>query len=73
MRHTPLIEAREMAQSGSSSDYTVRRDGLLLFRSCICVPVVKSLKELILQEVYGSTYAMHPRSTKIYHNLRETY
>ena len=68
-----LLEAREVAQSGSPSDYTVRRDCLLLFKDCICVPAVESLKELILQKAHGLAYAMHLGSTKMYCNLRETY
>ena len=68
-----LLEAREVAQSGPLLDYIVRRDSLLLFGGCICVLAVESLKELILQEAHGLAYAMHQRSTKMYHNLRESY
>ena len=73
LQDLPLIEARGMAQNGAPSNFTVRRDGLLLFKNRVCVLTVESLKELILQEAHGSAYAIHPRSTKMYHNLRETY
>ena len=67
-----LLEAKEMVQSGSHSDYIVRRDGLLLFKGRICVSTVESLKELILQEAYGLAYAMHLNSMKMYQTIRQT-
>ena len=66
MQDPQLQEDRELAQSGSPTAYTVRRDGLLLFRGHVCVSIVESLKEKILQEAHGSAYAMHPSSTKMY-------
>ena len=39
----------------------------------LCVPNVGGLKKEIMEEAHSSAYAMHPRSTKMYHTLREYY
>ena len=39
----------------------------------LCVPDVGGLNKEIMEEAHSSAYAMHPRSTKMYHTLREHY
>jgi hypothetical protein len=39
----------------------------------ICVSEVKEIRELILQEAHDSAYSIHPRSTKMYHDLKSRY
>ncbi|XP_040942739.1 uncharacterized protein [Gossypium hirsutum] len=43
------------------------------FKGRYCVPNDKNLKQSILQEPHNSFYAMHPSSTKMYHDLREVH
>lgn len=38
----------------------------------VCVPN-KGLKREILAEAHGATYTVHPSSTKMYQDLKETY
>ena len=47
----------------------------MLFRSQgrLCVPCVDGLKEKSLDEAHGSSYSIHPRSTKMYRDLRDVY
>jgi predicted aldo/keto reductase-like oxidoreductase len=37
------------------------------------VPNVKELKDKVLCESYESTYSIHPRENKMYHDLKAIY
>jgi hypothetical protein len=37
------------------------------------VPNVKELKENILHEAHESAYSIHPRGSKMYHDLKANY
>ena len=39
----------------------------------LCVPDVGDVRREIMEEAHSSAYAMHPRSTKMYHTLKEHY
>jgi hypothetical protein len=39
----------------------------------ICVPNLKPIRELILQEAYDSAYSIHPDSTKMYKDMKTRY
>ena len=73
MQDPELLKAREIVQNRVQSEFTVRDDGMLLFRGRVCVPAVAPLKEMILQEAHSSPYAMHPGGTKMYRTLRPHY
>jgi hypothetical protein len=48
-------------------------DGVLWYKGRICLPNIKVLKDRILREAHESTYSIHPRGTKMYHDLKATY
>jgi hypothetical protein len=41
--------------------------------TCLCVPDVKEIRELILREAHDSAHSIHPGSTKMYHDLKSRY
>jgi hypothetical protein len=41
------------------------------FKDRICVPDIESLRETILKEAHDSNYSIHPRSTKMYQDLKQ--
>jgi hypothetical protein len=47
--------------------------GILWFESRLVVPKNKDLKKKILDEAHLSKFAMHPGSTKMYHDLKPLY
>jgi hypothetical protein len=47
--------------------------GILWFESRLVVPKNKDLKKKILDEAHLSKFSMHPRSTKMYHDLKPLY
>jgi hypothetical protein len=46
---------------------------VLWYKATICVPNIKELKGKILCEAHESTYSIHPRVNKMYHDLKATY
>jgi hypothetical protein len=60
---------REEKLPGFSED----DEGVLWYKGRICVPNVKELNDKILNEAHESTYSIHPRGNKMYHDLKATY
>jgi hypothetical protein len=48
-------------------------EGTLWFKERLVVPKKEVLKKKILDEAHTSRYSIHPRSTKIYHDLRQQF
>jgi hypothetical protein len=46
-------------------------EGTLWFKERLVVPKREALKKKILDETHTSRYSIHPRSTKMYHDLRQ--
>jgi hypothetical protein len=53
--------------------FNINRNGTLWFGKRICVPEVKAILDKILREAHESAYSIHPRSTKMYLDLKEKY
>jgi hypothetical protein len=47
--------------------------GTLWFKERLVVPNREALKKKILDEAHASRYSIHPRSTKMYHDLRQQF
>ncbi|WRX29204.1 Integrase zinc-binding domain - like 10 [Theobroma cacao] len=54
-------------------EFDFESDGLLRHGSRIYVPNLDGLREEILEEAHVAAYAVHPRATKMYHDLRSVY
>jgi hypothetical protein len=48
-------------------------EGTLWFKERMAVPRREALKKKILDEAHMSMYSIHPRSTKMYHDLRQQF
>jgi hypothetical protein len=48
-------------------------EGTLWFKERMVVPRREALKKKILDEAHMSMYSIHPRSTKMYHDLRQQF
>ena len=68
-----VIEIQKIMNREASEGFNISQDGMLTLRGRICVPDVDDLRKLIMEEAYCSAYAMHPRSTKMYHTIKENY
>ena len=68
-----VIKLKREVESGQLKGFSVQADGTLMMGHRLCVPDVGGLKKETMEEAHSSAYAMHPRSTKMYHTLREHY
>ncbi len=55
---------------GKETEYEVKENGCLYYKGRVCVPDDGVLKTNIIKEAQNNVYAMHPRSTKMYHDLK---
>ncbi|GKV43664.1 hypothetical protein SLEP1_g50928 [Rubroshorea leprosula] len=64
-----------MKDSGESSKMGLHilDDGIIRLGDRICVPYDEGLRTELLQEAHKSNYTIHPGSTKMYHDLKETF
>ena len=49
------------------------QEGIVWFKHRICIPNIQPIKNVILSEIHESPYSIHPRSTKMYQDLKERY
>ena len=68
-----MIKMKREAKSWQLKGFSVQADGTLMMGHRLCVPDVGGFNKEIMEETHSSAYAMHPRSTKMYHTLREHY
>jgi hypothetical protein len=68
-----LKEIRQLMNEKKTSDFTKDDQGTLWLGKWICVPNLKSMRELILWEPHDSAYSIHPGSTKMYKDLKTRY
>jgi hypothetical protein len=68
-----LKEIAENVVLGKALGFRIDENGTLWFRKRICVPEVKAIRDVILQEAHESTYSIHLGSTKMYLDLKEKY
>jgi hypothetical protein len=57
---------------GKAPDFIEDDQGTLWFKKRICVPEIEHLRQLILREAHDSAYSIHPGSTKLYQDLKES-
>ena len=58
---------------GKETKFTTKEDGFVYYRDRVCVPNDDELKKFILEETHSGSFAMHPGSTKMYHDLKTSY
>ena len=65
-----LVQLMEEAKNGSKPDFVLSDDGILRFRTRLCVPNNEDLRRELLEEAHCSRLAIHPGETKMYKDLR---
>jgi hypothetical protein len=68
-----IQEIKEQIKQEKALGLSVDVQGTLWYKKRLSVPDVKEIRELILREAHDSTHSIHPRSTKIYHDLKSRY
>ncbi|XP_017628548.1 uncharacterized protein LOC108471442 [Gossypium arboreum] len=73
LKEDKLMKKREMAQNDTVENFTIDENDCLRFQNQLYIVTTSEIKELILQEAHNSQFALHPRGTKMYCDLRELY
>jgi hypothetical protein len=73
LKDEKLREIAENIAKGKSPGFRKDDNGTLWFGKRLCVPEDRTIREAILREAHESAYSMHPRSTKMYLDLKEKY
>ena len=68
-----LVQLMEDVKKGSKPDFVLSDDGVLRFRTTLCVPDDGDLRREFLEEAHCSRLAIHPGGTKMYKDLRQNY
>lgn len=68
-----IKEIKSNMKKGKSLRFTEDERRTIWFDKRICVPDQKELKQLILKEAHETLYSIHPRSAKMYQDLKEMY
>jgi hypothetical protein len=66
-----IKEIRQLIIDGKGKDICEDAEGVVWFKDRLCVPEIKSIRELILKEAHETTYSIHPGSKKMYQDLKK--
>jgi hypothetical protein len=68
-----IKEIRQLIIDGKGKDFHEDAEGVVWFKDKLCVPDIKSIRELILKEAHETTYSIHPGSKKMYQDLKKRF
>lgn len=60
-------------EEGKNNRFEVDSEGSLRFHGRLCVPNQGDLRKMIMDEAHHSSFALHPRSNKMYQDLKPFY
>jgi hypothetical protein len=66
-----INEIWQLILDGKGKDFWEDTEGVLWFKDRLCVPDIKSIRELILKEAHEMTYSIHTGNEKMYQDLRK--
>jgi hypothetical protein len=68
-----IKEIKRNIKEEKSSSFLEDDEGVLWYKGRICVANIKEMKYKILRQAHESTYSIHPRGNKMYHDLKAIY
>jgi len=66
------VKLSKKVDEGKSQEFSLN-DGVLWFRDSLCVHNIPEMKKELLKEPHDSSLVTHPRSTKMYQDLKRHY
>jgi hypothetical protein len=73
LKDAKIQEIKEQIKEDKAPGFSVDDQGTLWYKNRIYLPEIKEIRELILREAHDLAYSIHPRSTKMYHDLKSRY
>jgi hypothetical protein len=68
-----INEIWQLILEGRGKDFWEDAEGVVWFKDRLCVLDIKSIRELILEEAHETAYSIHPRSEKMYQDLKKRF
>jgi hypothetical protein len=68
-----INEIRLLIIDGKGPYFHEDAQGVVWFKDRLCVPDIKSIRELILKEAHGTAYSIQPGSEKMYQDLKNRF
>ncbi|WVZ50696.1 hypothetical protein U9M48_001928 [Paspalum notatum var. saurae] len=68
-----IKEIKELIKLDKAPGFRVDADGTVWHGHRICVPNIKSIRDLILKEAHETAYSIHPGSEKMYQDLKQKF
>jgi hypothetical protein len=68
-----INKIRQLIIDGKGPDFREDAEGVVWFKDRLCVPDIKSIRELILKEAHETAYSIHPGSEKMYQDLKKRF
>ncbi|WVZ62418.1 hypothetical protein U9M48_012174 [Paspalum notatum var. saurae] len=68
-----IKEIKELIKLDKAPGFRVDADGTVWHGDRICVPNIKSMRDLILKEAHETAYSIHPGSEKMYQDLKQKF
>ena len=73
LQDAKLKEIAKNIVIGKAPGFHMDDNRTMWFGKRLCVPEIKAIRDVILREAHESAYSIHPRSTKMYLDLKEKY
>ena len=64
--YVKLQQRVQLVINGYKTDYSIKDDGGLYYKSKLCVPNVQELKKKLMYESHNTVFTMHPGGNKMY-------
>jgi hypothetical protein len=68
-----INEIRQLIIDGKGKDFHEDAEGVVWLKDRLCVPDIKSIRDLILKEAHETSYSIHPSSEKMYQDLKKRF
>jgi hypothetical protein len=68
-----INKIRQLILDRKGKDFHEDAEGVVWFKDRLCVPDIKSIRELILKEDHETAYSIHPGSEKMYQDLKKRF
>jgi hypothetical protein len=68
-----INEIRQLIIDGKGKDFREDAEGVVWFKDRLCVPDIKSIRELIIKKAHETSYSIHPGSEKMYQDLKKRF
>jgi hypothetical protein len=72
-KNSGIAHIKEKVRIGQQTDFSIDDADVLWFKNQLVVPKVPELRQLILNEAHNTRFSIHPRSNKMYHDLKQRF